>query len=459
MDRAVPLPHNLEAEAAVLGTILNNNQTFDIALETLKTEDFYSEKNRLIFKTFIQLHSEKSAIDILTTSNILENKLKNEGGITYLAQLAGSYSFNSNIKEYCLIIKDKSNKRKIIEAANNMILKSYNDDDTNTILDYTQNYILNISDYKSTDICSAEEVALNSYKTIENNYKNGGGLIGLSTKLRQIDDITCGLQKGDYILVAARPSIGKTALMLTLGLNVAIEGKSVLIFSLEMVKEQLMDRLLSNITNINLSRLRKGELVSKEWDKLAEALNYISSKKIFFDDKIGQTVHEMKSKAKAVKQERGLDLILIDYIGKIESSERKNDNRQQELGKISSNLKDMAKELQVPVVVLSQLSRACEARTDKRPILSDLRDSGSLEQDADIVFMLYRDEYYDKETEDKNILEVITAKNRNGESKTVKLAWMGETQRISNIDVVESGGYNPEIFEERESSHEQVRFS
>ena len=432
------LPHNIEAERGVIGTIFNNNQTIDTALELVSTQDFYKEKHKTIFKAITELYEKGLAVDMLTVAEQLKDKLIEADGITYLSELTGSYIATSNIKEYALIVKDKSNKRKIIKVANEMLMAAYNNIETEDILNTTENKILDINSYKVSDISSAETVVLNAYKKVEENYKKGGGLTGLATKIKSIDNMTGGLEKGDYIILAARPSMGKTAMMLEIAENVAKQKKSVLVFSLEMTKEKLMNRIFANLTKIPLERIKTGELTSPEWSKLAEASNFICTQKMFFDDKGGQTVNELRSKARKVKIQYGLDLIVIDYIGKIQG---KGENRNQELSKISGSLKDLAKELKIPVVVLCQLSRACEGRTDHRPMLSDLRESGSIEQDADIVMMLYRDEYYNAETEEKNTLENIITKSRDGKTGTVKLFWDGNTQTIGDLDYTYEGKF------------------
>ena len=432
------LPHNIEAERGVIGTIFNNNQTIDTALELVSTQDFYTGKHKTIFKAITELYEKGSAIDMLTVAEQLKDKLIEVGGRTYLSELTGSYIATSNVKEYALIVKDKSNKRKIIKVANEMLIDAYNNIETEDILNTTENKILDINSYKASDIATAQMVAIKAYEKIEENYNKGGGLTGLATKIKGIDSMTGGLEKGDYVILAARPSMGKTAMMLEIAENVAKQKKSVLVFSLEMMKEKLMNRLFANLTKIPLERIKTGELTSPEWSKLAETANFISTQKLFFDDKGGQTVNELRSKARKIKIQYGLDLIVIDYIGKIQG---KGENRNQELSKISNSLKDLAKELEVPVIVLCQLSRACEGRTDHRPMLSDLRESGSIEQDADIVMMLYRDEYYNAETEEKNILENIITKNRDGKTGTVKLFWDGNTQTIGDLDYTYEGKF------------------
>ena len=445
MDR--PQPSNIQAECGILGTILNNNQALDIAQEIITKNDFYDSKHNLIYRAIEYLNNKNSAIDTLTLSNALKSKLKEVGGVSYLSELTGAYTATSNIKEYCLIVKDKSNKRKIIKAANEMLLHVYEEGAaTEKILNDTQDKLLNINNYKFSEVSTAAQVVADACKNIEKNFKNGGGLTGLTTGLKSLDRKIEGLGPGDYVVIAARPSMGKTAIMLTITENTVKQDKSVMVFSLEMTNEKLMNRMLSSLTKIPLSRLKTGKITPDEWELISKCAAVISNQKIYFDDKAGLTVNEIRSKAKKIKSQYGLDLIVLDYIGKIEG---KGENRTQELSKISNKLKDLGKELKIPIIVLSQLSRACEARTDHRPILSDLRESGAIEQDADITMFLYRDEYYHPETEDKDILEVIFAKNRDGETGTVKLFWKGETQTIGDLDYTYEGAYNPDIFKEQ----------
>lgn len=442
-------PHSLEAESGVIGTILNNSQAMDFVQEIINSEDFYKESHKIIFKAMEELKQKGSAIDILTIGELLKNKLNQIGGLSYLTQIMSSYFTTSNIKEYALIVRDKSNRRKIINAANDMLLQAYEEGKTDTcsILNETQDKLLKINSFKSTDICPVFEVATSTMEMLKKYYKNGGGFSGLRTGLRDLDNMVMGMNPADYIVIAARPSMGKTALMLSIGVNVCKkEGKSVLIFSLEMSKESLMKRVFSSISQIPYDRIKSGEITGTEWNLLTDRINQITKNKLFFDDKADQTVIEMKNKAKKVKQEHGLDLIIIDYIGLIRPSIR-NNIREQEVSEISKSIKIMAKELKCPVIALSQLSRAPEARTNHRPMLSDLRESGSIEQDADVVMMLYRDEYYNKETEDKNVMENIIAKSRDGKTGTVKLAWLGETQAIGNLDYEYMGPGNSAIFE------------
>ena len=443
MNNVTALPNSIEAERGVIGTILNNNQAMDIALELITPEDFYRENHKVIFKALVNLHEKNAAMDLLTVSEQLKDGLKEIGGITYLSQLMGAYTPTSSIKEYALIVKDKSNKRKIIKIANEMMLDACNNSSVEDILNKAESKILDINSYKDSEIVTAKTVAMNAYEKIEENYNKGGGLAGLATGIKSIDNMTGGLEPGDYVILAARPSMGKSAMMLEISENVAKQGKSVLVFSLEMTKEKLMNRLFSSLTKIPLERIKTGELTSPEWNKLANAANFICQQKLYFDDKGGQSVNEIRSKSRKAKLQYDLDLIVIDYIGKIQGQ---GENRNQELSRISDALKNLAKELKIPIVVLCQLSRAPEARSDHRPMLSDLRESGSIEQDADIVIMLYRDEYYNAETEEKNIMEAIVTKSRDGKTGTVKLYWDGNTQRIRELDYVHEGSYNPEIF-------------
>lgn len=431
------LPKNLEAEQAVLGIILNNSKAIEDVIITLKPNDFYDTKHSIIFTSMLEMYSKDVNIDLITLNEELRKKdnLQDIGGITYLSELMGGVTMADNIKNYADIVKEKSARRKLIGAAQNLISKSYDSShEIKEIISAAEDTIYTISENKDSKVQKIGDSVDKTISNIEKIYQQGGGLIGISSGFSKVDKCLNGLQKGDFIILAARPSMGKTAFALNICCSVGKEYKTAM-FSLEMSEEQITQRMLSSFTGIELSKLRSGMLEDKEWSRLAQYSSLLSSRKIAIDDTAALTVSDIKAKCRKLKIKEGLDVVVIDYMQLIESSS-KSQSREQEISKISRNLKKMAKELDVTIIALSQLSRAPEQRPNHRPILSDLRESGSIEQDADVVMFLYRDEYYNIETEDKNIAECIIAKNRNGQVGTAKLAWLGQIQRFGDLDVV-----------------------
>ncbi|MBU3171378.1 replicative DNA helicase [Clostridium estertheticum] len=433
------LPCSYEVEATILGSILSDSKFLNDVLEIIDTNDFYKESHKIIYSMFLDLFSQNIKIDIITVAEALRkiDSLKQCGGITYLSQMTESVLRTNDIKAYAEIIKEKSNKRKIIKIANELLEKGYNAklNSKEIISDVEENLfslVLNTEDR----MCNIDLVMDTTLRVLENNYKNGGGITGISYGFNEIDRVTSGLQKQDLIIIAARPSMGKTTLAVNIG-NYVAKTKQVAIFSLEMSKEQLVQKKLSATALVEYEKIRSGKLDGKEWDKIASASGYIASLKLKIDDTASQSVNIVKAKCKKLKAQSGLDLIIIDYLQLMQGNGEK--NREQEISTISRGLKAIAKELNITVIALSQLSRAPEQRSDHRPMLSDLRESGSIEQDADVVMFLYRDEYYNNETEDKNIAECIIGKQRNGRVGTIKLAWLGQYQMFANLDVIHSG--------------------
>jgi replicative DNA helicase len=428
------LPNSIDAEQAVLGCIISNSDKL-LDIEFLLSDDFYVSKHKRIYEIVKSLFNRGIGIDLVTVLEEIRKKslLDECGGVTYVTELATSYFEIVNVKTYADIVKEKSNRRKLIKASRFLFESAY-EDDIKSIIDKTENHLYEISSNQNTnDVVTIDKAMEQSLRALEERYRNGGKLIGLSTGFSDIDKITCGLIKKDLIIIAARPSMGKTAFALNLG-QAASKDASVAIFSLEMSKGQLTDRLLSAQCLVDFSKVRTGQLDIDEFEKIAIGANEIMTRKLVLDDTT-TLLSDIKARCRKLKIQKGLDLVIIDYLQLIRTT-LKTTSREQEVSHISRELKALAKELDITMVALSQLSRAPEQRADHRPILSDLRESGSIEQDADVIQFLYRDEYYNKETEDKNIAEVITAKNRNGQTTTTKLAWLGQFQRFGCLDVI-----------------------
>ncbi|MHC6181520.1 replicative DNA helicase [Clostridium sp. JNZ X4-2] len=434
------IPHNIEAEQSVIGSMLIDKTAIVECIQVLKIEDFYKDTHKVIFESILDLYRKDTAVDIITLTENLKSKSKLEaaGGITYISELSGSIVSTVNLQSYIKIIKDKSTLRKLIKASTKIIEESYNaQDDVEKTIDMAEKSIFDLSNnMKTSDFESMNAVLERGFLEIERLFNNKGETTGIASGFRELDAKTSGFQKGDMVLVAARPSMGKTTFALNIAEYAALrEGKKVAIFSLEMSKEQLAYKLLCSEAHIDMLKLRTGNLEDKDWENIARVSGPLAASKIFIDDTAGISIMEMRSKCRRLKIEQGIDIIVVDYL-QLMSGGRSSENRQQEVSEISRSIKALAKEMQCPVIALSQLSRAPEARTDHRPMLSDLRESGSIEQDADIVMFLYRDEYYNKETEEKNIAECIISKQRNGPTGTVKLAWMGQFSKFGNLDVI-----------------------
>ena len=428
MEGRVP-PHSAEAEKSVLGAaMLSKDAIFDV-MEVVKPADFYDENHKEIFQAMIDLNRKNAPVDALTVAEELKkrNSLEMVGGRAYIASLSSMTPTTSNAMEYGRIVAEKASVRRLIETADDIVTKGYDGTmDANQMLDYAESGIFEISQARQKGQYShIRDVLVENLAIIDRAEQMDGGLTGITTGFSKLDEMTSGMQKSDLIILAARPAMGKTAFALSLARNAAVKGKaSVMIFSLEMAKEQLTQRLLSMESKVDLQTLKTGRLERRDWDDLNVALDILSNSNIHIDDTAGISIMEMKSKCRRLKAEAGLDLVIIDYL-QLMNPEGKADSRTQEISVISRNLKLLARELDCPVLVLSQLSRAPEQRTDHRPMLSDLRESGSIEQDADIVIFLYRDEYYNKEdTEKPGECEVIVAKHRSGPTGSVDVAWI-----------------------------------
>ncbi|PUB10982.1 replicative DNA helicase [Paenisporosarcina sp. OV554] len=437
MDR-IP-PHNQEAEQSVIGAIFLEPQALITAAEILQYEDFYRVAHQKIFQTMNRLSDQGKPIDVVTVTEELSSKkeLEDVGGLSYLTEIANSVPTAANIAHYARIVEEKALLRRLIRVATNIVEDGFTrEDEVEALLSEAEKKMMEVSNRKNAgDFRHIKDVLVQTYDNIELLHARKGDITGVPTGFRDLDRITAGFQRNDLIIVAARPSVGKTAFALNVAQNVATKTEeNVAIFSLEMGAEQLVMRMLCAEGNIDAQVLRTGALTAEDWRKLTMAMGSLSNAGIFIDDTPGIRINEIRSKCRRLKQEFGLGMIMIDYLQLIVGSSNGKENRQQEVSEISRSLKSLARELQVPVIALSQLSRGVEQRQDKRPMMSDLRESGSIEQDADIVSFLYREDYYDKETENQNMIEIIIAKQRNGPTGTVTLAFVKEFNKFVNID-------------------------
>ncbi len=430
-------PHSSEAEQTVLASALIDHIAVEKIVNLLSADDFYFEANKEIFDSIKQVHIQNIPVDVVTLFEELKKRGKVDyiGGYEYLVKLTENIITSKNVEAYCNIIREKATLRRLISASSEIIEKGYREnDDVQKIIELAESRIFSISQNRSINSFSEiKDVLMDVFNTLEERAMNKGSITGLTTGYDDLDRMTSGLQKSDLILLAARPSMGKTALALNIAMNSVKTGASVALFSLEMSKEQYVQRIISMESMVDSSKLRTGNLDDDDWTRLIATMSTISNYNIFIDDTAAISVFELMSKCRRLKIEKGLDLIVIDYL-QLMSDGTNSSNRQQEISNISRGLKALAREMDCPVMALSQLSRAPELRQDHRPIMSDLRESGAIEQDADIVLMLYRDEYYFKEeSEKKGITDVIIAKQRNGPVGTVELAWIGQYTKFGNI--------------------------
>src|SRR5690554_321966 len=431
-------PHSIEAEQSVLGSMLLDNEAVAAALEELEGQDFYLEAHKEIFETIFDIYDRGNPVDLVTVIEGLKQRgsLEAVGGSIYVSDLSVSVPSTANVGYYIKIIEEKSILRKLIKASNEIIRDSYEaSEDLDIIIDSAEKKIFDISQRKNArSFEQVKTILLETYNKIEELSKNKGKIVGVETGFRDFDLRTSGLNASDFILVAARPSMGKSSFAVNIAQYAAVHNQvPVAIFSLEMSKDQLVQRMLSSEANVELQKIRSGDLDEGDWLRLVQAAEPLSNAPIFIDDTPAITAMEIRSKARRLKLEHGLGLIVIDYL-QLMAGRGRYESRQQEVSEISRSLKALARELDVPVIALSQLSRAPEARQDHRPMLSDLRESGAIEQDADIVIFLYRDEYYNPETEKKNIAEAIIAKQRNGPTGTVELVWLGPFTKFANYE-------------------------
>jgi len=430
-------PHNIEAEQSVLGCMLLDKEVVPSIAEILKTEDFYREDHREIYDAIMDLFQRAEPIDLITVSEQLKQRgtLENVGGLEYLTNIATSVPTTANAKHYAGIVEEKALLRKLIKTSSEIINMGYEaSEEVAILLDKAEKNIFDIIQGRNTQGFShIKDVLVDTFNHLEKLYNNKGFVTGIPTGFTDLDYKTAGLQNSDLILVAARPAMGKTSFALNIAQHAAIHSNiPVAIFSLEMSKEQLVSRILCSEVMIDSHKMKIGKLEDDDWQKMARALGPLSEAPIYIDDTPGLSVMDIRAKCRRLKLEKGLGLVVIDYL-QLMQGRGKSENRQQEISEISRSLKILAKEINIPVITLSQLSRAPEARADHRPMLSDLRESGAIEQDADLVMFLYRDDYYNPDTEKKNIAEVIIAKHRSGSTGTVELRWFGEYTKFVNL--------------------------
>ena len=438
LPQRVP-PQNIDAEMSVLGAMLIKKEAITQAQELLKADDFYREAHRLVYESMLELAADSEPVDLVTLAEALRKKelLEKIGGISFLTQLANYTPTAANLVYHAKIVKEKSELRHLIDAATEIASNAYEaTDDVTDIMDDAEKKILAVAGSQATGgFEPIKDIVINAIDHVETIYENKGGLTGIDTGFTDLNNMTSGLQKSDLVLVAARPSMGKTAFTLNIATFAAMHGHTVAFFSLEMSKEQLVQRMLCSEGGIDSQRLRTGTLGDEDWSNLIATADKVSKAKLFIDDTAGIGVMELRSKARRLKAEHGLDLIVIDYLQLMQGRSKGGDNsRQQEVSEISRSLKALARELDVPVVALSQLSRSVESRTVKKPMLSDLRESGSIEQDADVVMFLHRESMYNPGEEDEGEVKCIVAKNRHGETGSVDLHWDGRYTRFSSVE-------------------------
>lgn len=432
-------PQSIEAEQSVLGSMLIDKEVIPVVMEILKPEDFYRPDHKEIYEVIIELFDRAQPIDLITVSELLKQhgKLELIGGLEYLSNIATAVPTTANVKNYSKIVEEKALLRKLIRTSSDIVNLGFDaTEEVSYILDKAEQGIFDILQKRSSQgFVPIKDVLVDTFNRLEELYNNTGNITGIPTGFADLDFKTAGLHNSDLILIAARPAMGKTAFALNLAQNAAVHSQvPVAVFSLEMSKEQLVNRMLSSEAMVDASRMKTGKLEDNDWQKVAKALGPLSEAPIFIDDTPGVSITEIRAKCRRLKLEHNLGLVIIDYLQLMSGSRSKSENRQQEISEISRSLKVLAKEINVPVITLSQLSRASETRTDHRPILSDLRESGAIEQDADIVMFLYRDDYYNPETDKKNIAEVIIAKHRNGSTGTVELVWLGQYTKFANLE-------------------------
>ncbi len=430
-------PHDIEAEQAVLGSMLTDKDAVISAIEVLKEEDFYRTDNRAIYEAILNLYNRAEPIDIITVKAELESigKFEQVGGLTYLASLPDKVPTTANAMKYIKIVEEKSTLRNLIKTANEIIELGYDPtEDVEDIMESAEKKIFNIMQNKDKKgYAPIQDILVESFNQLEELYNRKQHITGVPSGFIELDYKTAGFHGSDLVLIAARPAMGKSAFALNIATNAAVRANvPVVIFSLEMSKEQMVNRILCSEAMVDSNKVRTGKLEEDDWTKLAGSIGPLSDSEIYIDDTPGISVSEIRAKCRKLKLEKNIGMVLIDYLQLVQGSNKRNGSREQEISEISRSLKILAKELNVPVIALSQLSRAVEQRPDHRPMLSDLRESGAIEQDADIVMFLYRDDYYNKESEKKDIAEVIIAKHRGGSLGTVELLWLGSYTKFVN---------------------------
>ena len=431
------LPHNLEAERSVLGAILIHNDAFNVAAELIDAGDFFRDAHRRVFDTMVNLNERGQAIDLVTLKDELgrSGDLDDVGGAAYIAALADGVPRSTNVEQYARIVKERATLRNLIQSANRILGMAYKaEEDADTLLDQAEQEIFSIAEGRiHSGFVPLSDLVQGSFTAIEQLQENKGLVTGVPSGFVDIDNLTSGFQPADLVIIAARPSMGKTSFVLNVAQHVGIKtDRTIGFFSLEMSKEQLFMRMLTAEAEVDSHRFRGGFLSERDYGRLSTALGRLADAKVFIDDSAGLGVLEMRAKARRLKAEHGLDLLVVDYLQLMQGRGRF-ENRTQELASISRSFKALAKELHVPVLALSQLSRAPESRSDRRPQLSDLRESGALEQDADVVLFIFREEQYDPTPENENLAELIIGKQRNGPTGTVRLAFLKQHTRFANL--------------------------
>ena len=433
-------PHNVEAERAVIGAMMLNADAIMVCSELLTSDEFYQQQYGIIFDALVEMYKDGVGADLVTLQNKLREKEVTPElySVEYLGELLASVPTSANVKFYAEIVHEKAVLRRLIRVSEQVTKDCYMDSQPlEDILEDTEKSVFDVIQQRGgSEFEPIRDVVLRTLDSIEKAAKQKGNITGLETGFRDLDAKTAGLQKSDLILIAARPAMGKTAFVLNIAEYVALHSNSTIaLFSLEMSKEQLVKRMLAMNSMVDSQKIRTGDLEDDDWDKLVGSVRKIGNSNLVIDDTSGITASELRSKCRKLKIEQGLDLVIIDYLQLMTGAgKRKSDSRQQEISDISRSLKVMARDLNVPVIALSQLSRAVESRPDKRPMLSDLRESGAIEQDADIVMFIYRDEYYNPDSEKKGVAEVIVAKQRSGPTGPVELAWLSQYTKFGNLE-------------------------
>ena len=432
------LPHSMEAEQSVIGSMLVDREAIVVASEMISGDDFYNKSYGVLFDSMVELNDQGQPVDVVTLQNRLKEKdvPPEVASLEFIRDLITAVPTSANIKYYATIVSEKAVLRKLIRLTEEIANNCYSEKDgLEVILEDTEKRVFDLVQRRNTgDFVPIREVVMNAMDKIEKASHSNGNVTGIATGFIDLDYRTAGMQPSDLVLIAARPSMGKTAFVLNIAQYVAFHsGECVAIFSLEMSKEQLVNRLFAMESKVDSQHLRTGNLSDLEWEKLIESAGMIGQSKLIIDDTPGISIAEMRSKCRKFKLEMDLKMVIIDYLQLMSGSGRGNESRQQEISEISRSLKALARELQVPVIALSQLSRAVEQRPDHRPMLSDLRESGAIEQDADVVMFIYRDDYYNPDTEKKGIAEINIAKQRNGPIGTVDLVWLPEFTKFANL--------------------------
>jgi replicative DNA helicase len=441
MDEALMkrvLPHSVEAEQSVIGSMLMDKDAIIAASEIVTADDFYQTQYGIMYETMLELFNAGQPVDLITLQDRLREKdvPPEVASLDFVREIITTVPTSANVRSYANIVREKAILRKLIKVNEEIANSCYmGKEPLEDILAATEKSVFDLlQSGNASEFVPMKQVAINVLEKIEAASRSSSPVTGIPTGFIDLDYKTSGLQPSDFILIAARPSMGKTAFVLNLVDNVAVRKQlPCMIFSLEMSKEQLANRLLSMETNVDSQKLRTGNLADSDWDTIVEGINTLGNANLIIDDTPGISITELRSKCRKMKLEHGLSMVIIDYLQLMSGSGRNRDNRQQEISDISRSLKALAREMNVPVVALSQLSRACESRPDHRPMMSDLRESGAIEQDADVVMFLYRDDYYNKDTETPNIAEVIIAKQRNGPIGTVNLLWQPEYTKFVNL--------------------------